>query len=153
MFAPVEPDTARLICSQDDNTRDAPHCTVTAGSNNLDISLLFQGEIELEDDGMAIDRIEYYARDHCRSAAVYCAYVCSGGLLALLGRWLPHRKLKDFGIPPMGVYLILLGGFVDARACGHAQEDSARSGCDGGGDGQGGRMWVQGPLCIHFHFA
>jgi len=94
MFAPVEPDTARLICSQDDNTRDAPHCTVTAGSNNLDISLLFQGEIELEDDGMAIDRIEYYARDHCRSAAVYCAYVCSGGLLALLGRWLPHRKLK-----------------------------------------------------------
>ena len=43
---------------------------------------------------MAIDSVEYYARHRGSSAAVFGAYVCSGGLLALLGRWLPHRELK-----------------------------------------------------------
>jgi len=98
MLSPAEPDTARLICSENDDT---PHRTGTAalrtsaaGPIRSEIPILFQGELEQEDDGMAIDSIEYYARDRWSSTAVYGAYVCSGGLLALLGRWLPHRELK-----------------------------------------------------------
>ena len=92
MLCPIDSDTATLIDNRHDhNIRDSG---ATHSSHASELPRIFQGEMEQDDDGMAITCIEFYARDCCWSAAVYCAFVCSGGLLALLARWMPDRKLK-----------------------------------------------------------
>jgi len=82
-----ESDTVTLISS------DGKQDTGASPTLCLEIPHMFKGEMEQDDDGMAIDSLQFYARDLCWSAAATGAYACSGGLLALLARWLPHRKL------------------------------------------------------------
>jgi len=88
----AECDTANLIGGDRKDAR--AHGAGCAGSQCLELPSIFRGELEQDDDGMAIQGVEFYGRDCAWSAAVYTAYLCSGGLLALLGRWLPHHSLK-----------------------------------------------------------
>ena len=83
MLAPTEPDTSQLITSLETPGEDG----VAA------LPPIFQGSMQHDDD-MAIESVEFYTRDPVWSTAVYAAYLCSGGLVALLARWIPVRRLK-----------------------------------------------------------
>ena len=89
-----ESDTTNLIGNSKDSRTPSRVRVGASGVPCPELPPIFRGEHDNDDDGMAIHSVEFYSRDCFWSALVYCAYVCSAGLLALLGRWLPHRSLK-----------------------------------------------------------